>query len=193
MAYAVTMTGVFTLSEKTMRSSRSGQHSPERDTPVTAYDMTELNRESQMGAVGTETTDREVRRISIADFEDRFDGSPTNSGRPQPISASSRLSTTASRRILSTVCSRWRTPFHLPTEIKEQYPLQKGTNAGWEYGTQVRPSTGTADRRSPTSTPNRAWTGCGPARTNWPDSVPPSRISEAAAGRLRWIRSAASQ
>ena len=44
-------------------------------TPATAsadsYAMTELNREAQMGGVGTETTDREVRRISLADFEQR--------------------------------------------------------------------------------------------------------------------------
>ena len=37
--------------------------------------------------------------------------------------------------------------FDLPTETKEQYPLKPGTNAGWEYMAQVRPSTGTADRK----------------------------------------------
>ncbi len=35
------------------------------------YDMTELNRETRMGGLGTETTDREVRRIDLSDFENR--------------------------------------------------------------------------------------------------------------------------
>ncbi|NED64385.1 isopenicillin N synthase family oxygenase, partial [Streptomyces sp. SID10244] len=33
--------------------------------------MAELNREASMGGLGTETTDREVRRISLADFDAR--------------------------------------------------------------------------------------------------------------------------
>ena len=115
---------------------------------MTAYDMTELNRESQMGAVGTETTDREVRRISIADFEDRFDeiadelcSAATDIGFFQIVDHG------IPQDIVDGVFAMANTFFHLPTEIKEQYPLQKGTNAGWEYGTQVRPSTGTADQK----------------------------------------------
>jgi len=37
--------------------------------------------------------------------------------------------------------------FALPHETKAQYPLGKGTNAGWEYKSQVRPSTGTPDQK----------------------------------------------
>ncbi len=37
--------------------------------------------------------------------------------------------------------------FALPSETKEQYPLKPGTNAGWEYKSQIRPSTGTADQK----------------------------------------------
>ncbi|MEM9629065.1 MAG: 2-oxoglutarate and iron-dependent oxygenase domain-containing protein [Pseudomonadota bacterium] len=37
--------------------------------------------------------------------------------------------------------------FALPAETKQQYPLKPGTNAGWEYKAQVRPSTGTADQK----------------------------------------------
>lgn len=37
--------------------------------------------------------------------------------------------------------------FALPKDTKAQYPLRPGTNAGWEYMAQVRPSTGTADRK----------------------------------------------
>ncbi|WOI55803.1 isopenicillin N synthase family dioxygenase [Palleronia sp. LCG004] len=37
--------------------------------------------------------------------------------------------------------------FDLPQEAKAHYPLKPGTNAGWEYKAQVRPSTGTADQK----------------------------------------------
>lgn len=37
--------------------------------------------------------------------------------------------------------------FGLETDSKAQYPLKEGTNAGWEYKAQVRPSTGTADQK----------------------------------------------
>ena len=135
---------------------------------MTAYDMTELSRESQMGAVGTETTDREVRRISIADFEDRFDeiadelwSAATDIGFFQIVDHG------IPQDIVDGVFAMANTFFHLPTGSKEQYPLQKGTNAGWEYGTQV-PSTRTADQKeSYQYAPNRAWTGCWPSGTNW--------------------------
>jgi isopenicillin N synthase-like dioxygenase len=37
--------------------------------------------------------------------------------------------------------------FALSHETKSRYPLVKGTNAGWEYKSQVRPSTGTPDQK----------------------------------------------
>jgi isopenicillin N synthase-like dioxygenase len=37
--------------------------------------------------------------------------------------------------------------FELPNSTKGQCPLKPGTNAGWEYKSQVRPSTGTADQK----------------------------------------------
>jgi isopenicillin N synthase-like dioxygenase len=37
--------------------------------------------------------------------------------------------------------------FALPHEAKAKLPLLKGTNAGWEFKSQVRPSTGTADQK----------------------------------------------
>lgn len=37
--------------------------------------------------------------------------------------------------------------FALPDATKARYPLKPGTNAGWEYKAQVRPSTGTADQK----------------------------------------------
>jgi hypothetical protein len=37
--------------------------------------------------------------------------------------------------------------FALPHEAKSRYPLVKGTNAGWEYKSQGRPSTGIPDQK----------------------------------------------
>ncbi|WP_370162701.1 isopenicillin N synthase family dioxygenase [Limimaricola soesokkakensis] len=37
--------------------------------------------------------------------------------------------------------------FDLAQEVKARMPLGQGTNAGWEYKAQVRPSTGTADQK----------------------------------------------
>src|SRR5262249_57630410 len=37
--------------------------------------------------------------------------------------------------------------FALPPDVKARYPLGKGTNAGWEYKSQGRPSTGTRDQK----------------------------------------------
>ncbi len=37
--------------------------------------------------------------------------------------------------------------FDLPHDVKAKMPLLKGTNSGWEYKSQVRPSTGTADNK----------------------------------------------
>lgn len=37
--------------------------------------------------------------------------------------------------------------FDLPAETKQQWPMQSGTNSGWEFRAQKRPSTGTLDQK----------------------------------------------
>ncbi|MEB3734455.1 2-oxoglutarate and iron-dependent oxygenase domain-containing protein [Halopseudomonas pachastrellae] len=37
--------------------------------------------------------------------------------------------------------------FALPNDEKARFPLKKGLNAGWEFMSQVRPSTRTADQK----------------------------------------------
>ena len=37
--------------------------------------------------------------------------------------------------------------FALPTEVKERYPLDPAKNIGWEWQSQVRPSTGFPDQK----------------------------------------------
>ncbi|AZG47391.1 isopenicillin N synthase family dioxygenase [Gordonia insulae] len=121
-----------------------------RSTPPGAapYAMTELNREASMGGLGTETTDREVRRISLADFDsrraqiaDELWSAATDIGFFQVIDHGIDLAEVSHAFEMS---ARF---FELPREVKERFPLQKGQNAGWEYMTQVRPSVGTPDQK----------------------------------------------
>ena len=72
--------------------------------------------------------------------------------------------------------------FALPNESKAQMPLLKGTNAGWEYKSQVRPSTGTADNKeSYQITPTRM-------AALWPkgDELPGFKIVMLAFERANW-------
>lgn len=111
-------------------------------------EMTELLRESRMGAVGTESHAREVRQISLADFGSRFDeiaddlwAAATDIGFFQVVDHGIDLAEV--RRVFA-VAQQF---FALPTTVKERYPLKRGQNAGWEYKSQVRPSVGTADEK----------------------------------------------
>ncbi len=112
------------------------------------YDLDELNRETAYGGEGSEDNSREIRLIDLGDFADRRQEIADelwkaateigffqvyNHGIPQEhvdmaFAMSARF-------------------FDLPEDIKAKYPLKSGTNAGWEYKAQVRPSTGTADNK----------------------------------------------
>ncbi|MGV9711394.1 isopenicillin N synthase family dioxygenase [Gordonia sp. NPDC003424] len=112
------------------------------------YALGELDLESRMGAVGTETTDREVRRISLADFDRRRDqiadelwSAATDIGFFQVVDHGIDMTEVNHAFAMSEKF------FALDRAVKEQYPLHKGTNAGWEYSSQVRPSVGTPDQK----------------------------------------------
>jgi isopenicillin N synthase-like dioxygenase len=115
--------------------------------PAQTYSLEELNAETTFGGIG-KTKDREVPRIDMRDFERRkqeiadqlWDASTrigffqlVNHGIPQE-QVDEAFEMTA----------RF---FALPHETKAKMPMLKGTNAGWEYRSQVRPSTGTADNK----------------------------------------------
>lgn len=111
------------------------------------YGLTELNKEATFGGIGG-VKEREVPQIDLGDFEHRqadiadqlWDASTRigffqliNHGIPQ-AQIDEAFEYTA----------RF---FDLAHEVKAKYPLEKGTNSGWEYKAQVRPSTGTADNK----------------------------------------------
>lgn len=109
------------------------------------YDMTELQRERRMGAVGTES-DREVRRISMAglpgrrtEVADELWSAATDIGFFQVVDHGIDLEEV--RRAFAMA----EAFFALPTEAKARYP--KRFNSGWESLTQIRPSVGTPDQK----------------------------------------------
>lgn len=111
------------------------------------HDLKELKAEAGFGGEG-ELIERAVPLIDMADLftrkaeitEDLWQAATgigffqlTNHGTPEAlIDEAFRLSAEV---------------FALAPEAKAQYPLKPGTNAGWEYKAQVRPSTGTADQK----------------------------------------------
>ncbi len=109
---------------------------------TTSYSLTELDREARMGAAGSESTAREIRRISLTDFPDRREqiadqlwAAATDIGFFQLVDHGIDLAQVDRAFALA------QEFFALPEEVKARYPLKKGLNSGWEYRSQVRPST----------------------------------------------------
>jgi isopenicillin N synthase-like dioxygenase len=110
--------------------------------------MKELQKEARMGAFGSETRQREVRVIDLADFDarraeiaDQLWDAAVDVGFFQlknhgiaPAAVTEAFAMT----------ERF---FALPEAVKARHPLKKQLNAGWESRAQVRPSTGTPDQK----------------------------------------------
>ncbi|MCC8983493.1 isopenicillin N synthase family dioxygenase [Bradyrhizobium acaciae] len=111
------------------------------------YALAEPNKEATIGGIG-KTVEREIPVIDLSDFDRRkheiadalWQASRDigffqvcNHGIPQAD-------------IDAAFETAW-TFFELPMDTKARYPMPKGTNAGWEYKAQVRPSTGTPDNK----------------------------------------------
>lgn len=112
-----------------------------------AFNLDELKRETMLGGLGEEA-EREVRRIDLSDFEHRREAiadqlweAATDVGFFQVENHGIPLADIDAAFAMSASF------FALPPEAKAKYPLRPGTNAGWEYKAQVRPSTGTADQK----------------------------------------------
>jgi isopenicillin N synthase-like dioxygenase len=125
-------------------SSTPEVSTPEVSTPEV---MAELRREATLGGMGEDVA-RDIPRIDLSDFSARkaeiaeqlWQAATElgffqvyNHGIPQPDIE--RAFAHAGRF------------FALPADSKGRYPLRKGTNAGWEFKAQVRPSTGTPDNK----------------------------------------------
>jgi isopenicillin N synthase-like dioxygenase len=124
----------------------------------------ELSKEAHMGVLGTETRDREIRRIDLGDFERRKSEiteelwtAATDVGFFQVVNHG--IDAEETRRAFAMT----EAFFALPESEKAMHPLIKSLNAGWESRAQVRPSTGTADQKEsyqitrPHMEPRKLW------------------------------------
>jgi isopenicillin N synthase-like dioxygenase len=112
------------------------------------YDLTELQRESRMGAMGSVNTTREIRRIDLSNFEarkaeiaDQLWDAAIDVGFFQLINHG------ISPEEIRAAFGEAERFFAMPDSVKGQYPLKKAVNSGWESKAQVRPSTGTPDQK----------------------------------------------
>ncbi|MCZ2497847.1 isopenicillin N synthase family oxygenase [Xylophilus sp. Kf1] len=116
--------------------------------PPNDYSLDELQKESRMGALGSETSEREIRRIDLRDFAarkaeiaDQLWDAAIDVGFFQIEHHGIDLEEV---RNAFAMTERF---FALPDAVKAQYPLKKALNVGWESKAQVRPSTGTPDQK----------------------------------------------
>ncbi len=111
------------------------------------YGLAELNKEQGIGGIGG-TKLREVPRIDLSNFEarkseiaDALWKASTEIGFFQLVNHG------IPQAMVDEAFDMTARFFDLSNDTKALYPLGKGTNAGWEYKSQVRPSTGTADNK----------------------------------------------
>ncbi|ARQ03214.1 isopenicillin N synthase family dioxygenase [Pseudorhodoplanes sinuspersici] len=111
------------------------------------YSLEELNLETTFGGIG-KTKHRDVPQIDLGDFEkrkaeiaDQLWKASTEIGFFQLVNHG------IPQQQIDEAFEMTERFFALSHETKAKYPLGKGTNAGWEYKSQVRPSTGTADNK----------------------------------------------
>ena len=112
------------------------------------YQLNELNKETRMGSMGSETHAREIRRIDLSNYDERKNqiadelwSAAVDVGFFQVYNHGIDLSEIQQAFAMA---ERF---FALPAETKAKYPLRKAYNAGWESKAQVRPSTGTPDQK----------------------------------------------
>ena len=117
-------------------------------TTTATYDLAELQKETRMGAMGSETASREIRRIDLSHFAqrkteiaDQLWDAAVDVGFFQIVNHGIDLAEVHNAFAMT---ERF---FALPDAVKAQYPLKKALNVGWESRAQVRPSTGTPDQK----------------------------------------------
>ncbi|GAA1000635.1 isopenicillin N synthase family dioxygenase [Subtercola frigoramans] len=117
-------------------------------TTPTDTSLVELQKERRMGGEGTINTAREIRRIDLSDFEARraeiteqLWAAAVDVGFFQIVNHGIDIAEVDRAFAMSAQF------FALPEQVKQQYPLVKEHNAGWEFKSQVRPSIGVADQK----------------------------------------------
>ena len=149
-----------------------------------AYGLAELKKEHGLGGIGA-TKARDVPRIDMSGFDKR---KPEIAEQVWNASTEIGFFQIVNHGIpqeqVDEAFAMTERFFALPNDTKANYPLGKGTNAGWEYKSQVRPSTGTADQKNPTRSPCPACPGCGRREANC--RVSKRRCSHSSAPTGHW-------
>ncbi len=116
-------------------------------TTDSKYNLEELKLETTLGGMGRES-EREIPVIDLSDFDRRREAitdelwqAATGVGFFQLAGHGLDIGLIRQAFDLS---ARF---FALSGRQKQAYPLKNGLNAGWEFRSQVRPSTGTADEK----------------------------------------------
>jgi isopenicillin N synthase-like dioxygenase len=114
-------------------------------TTAEKYTLNELNLEATLGGMGRET-ERDIPLIDLTDFDqhreavaDQLWQAATEVGFFQLSGHGLELD------LIKQAFGLSEKFFALPETEKQCFPLKNGLNAGWEFKSQVRPSTGTAD------------------------------------------------
>ncbi|WP_413283174.1 isopenicillin N synthase family dioxygenase [Vibrio sp. MA40-2] len=112
------------------------------------YALDELNFETTIGDFGGIDNDREIPVIDLSDFDHRREeikealwDAATKVGFFQLSNHSIPIS------LIQNAFAQSAQFFAQKMEIKQSVSLLEGENAGWEYKSQVRPSTGTPDEK----------------------------------------------
>ncbi|WP_221800582.1 isopenicillin N synthase family dioxygenase [Oceanobacter mangrovi] len=112
------------------------------------YNLAELNFESTIGGMGEETTARAIPVIDLSDFDNNREAIKQQLWQAATEVGFFQLSNHAiPLAMVEEAFAQSEAFFALPNDVKKQFPLKEGLNAGWEFMAQVRPSTGTADQK----------------------------------------------
>ncbi|WP_237417848.1 isopenicillin N synthase family dioxygenase [Actinomadura rayongensis] len=122
-----------------------------------------------MGQLGTERADAAIPKISLHDFEarraeitDELWAAATQVGFFQLVDH-------GLPQDLIDEAFAWSAKFFdLPRGVKEQLPLRKTDNAGWEFSSQVRPSVGVPDQKESYQITRPRMDGLWPDETDLP-------------------------
>lgn len=134
--------------------------------------LAELRKESEIGGQGVRI-DRDIPIIDMADFSAR---------RAEVTEALWQAATEIGffqlknhgipQDLIDAGFAQSEAFFDQPSDVKSQMPLKPGTNAGWEYKAQVRPSTGTADQKESYQITLPRMAGLWPSSVEMPDFKP---------------------
>jgi isopenicillin N synthase-like dioxygenase len=147
-----------------------------------AYGLAELNQEKSFGGIGI-TKHRDVPRIDLGNYEARKSEITDHLWKASAeIGFFQLVNHGIPQEQIDEAFVMTERFFALPQQTKARYPLEKGTNAGWEYKSQVRPSTGTADQKESYQITLPRMTGL------WPDGdeIPGFRAAMLAFERANW-------